>query len=500
MRGSARCALLSFVALTAASPAVAGGYRARLDTRFQTLSFRGVALDSISLGDVVVRPDGSMWTPDGYAVHRAPGSSVGTFFRPGPTLEAAPIVTSASLATWSRSHPGLSLRGTARVGFDLAEQDAWPGLEQAFELVEGYAEWLRGRGSARAGRLLETSRLGFRTYDGAEGELRLLRRRLRLRGYGGWGLARSSVLPATDPAQDPLEDFRPLRRQLLAGAMVDWSSARWQAVSLYEREVDPRADDFVSERVGVETALQFPAGIGISAGSDWDLAQGWWGSGEASVSWARPGRWRGATLGARRYRPHFELWTIWGAFSPIPYRAAFVESEAVGLSGVALRARGEVYEYDDPGASAPLARTEDDGWRWSAGTTVTRWSRWTAGAALHQEHGPGASSLGGDGSLSFEARRRLHVTAHASFVKRPLEFRFDEAELRTLGVSLDWERRGQRLAVDVRHLEESRERPDAAAFEWSQIRLGLGATFAFGSEDLAVPPAVLRIPRVGGVR
>ena len=28
-----------------------------------------------------------------------------------------------------------------------------------------------------------------------------------------------------------------------------------------------------------------------------------------------------ALVGARQYRPHFDLWTIWGAFSPVPYHA-----------------------------------------------------------------------------------------------------------------------------------------------------------------------------------
>jgi hypothetical protein len=26
-----------------------------------------------------------------------------------------------------------------------------------------------------------------------------------------------------------------------------------------------------------------------------------------------------ATIGARHYRPFFDLWTVWGVFSPVPY-------------------------------------------------------------------------------------------------------------------------------------------------------------------------------------
>jgi hypothetical protein len=125
--------------------------------------------------------------------------------------------------------------------------------------------------------------------------------------------------------------------------------------ALYQQEVDPRADDFVSERAGADAAIRLLGGVTAVAGSDWDLALRQWGSAEASVRIARAGRWRDAQVGVRRYRPHFDLWTIWGAFGAVAHRTAFAGIGLEPTRGVTLGARGEVFEYDETHASAQRA-------------------------------------------------------------------------------------------------------------------------------------------------
>ncbi|HXI21536.1 MAG TPA: hypothetical protein VNH46_10645, partial [Gemmatimonadales bacterium] len=66
-----------------APAARAQGYNLRLDTRVQSVAYRGVRLDSIPVGSVVTMPDGSLESPDGYAVSCAPGAAVCEFYRPG---------------------------------------------------------------------------------------------------------------------------------------------------------------------------------------------------------------------------------------------------------------------------------------------------------------------------------------------------------------------------------------------------------------------------------
>ncbi|MGQ0719990.1 MAG: hypothetical protein ACT4PE_00310 [Candidatus Eiseniibacteriota bacterium] len=488
--------LLTVLLLTAApGGARAEEYRLRVDARFQSVGFRGVSLDSIPAADAVVGESGGLETPDGIAVRCPPGSAHCFFFRPGERLRVAPVVTTTDLTYWGFGVPGLSLRASSRFAGEAGDANEWPGTDPAVQLLVGYLEYADSRVGARAGRLQEPTRFGLVGYDGGRGEVRARAGRIRAGLYGGWGLARASALPPTSSSLDPLDDFRPRERQHLFGTDVRVSVAGTETVVLYQREVDPRADDLVSERVGAESRWTAPLGLVASAGADYDVAAGYWGSGETRLAWSGSGLIDAAEVGARRYRPHFDLWTIWGMFSPVPYRAI---SGDIGLrprSELRIGLRGETWDFENTGAHAPLVRSEDDGWRWSALAEWTPEPPWRARAGLHQEFGPGASSLGYQAGVDY-ALAHGSVGLEASYLRRPLEFRFDESRVWTWGAAVERDLlRSLRLSADLRLVSESRERPDAAAFDWNQTRVSLAATWAFGSATgRPVPPAVLRIP------
>ena len=484
--------------LIVAHGAPAQEYRLRLDTRVQTVAFRGVEIDSVPLADVVAQPDGSLVTADGFAVDCAPGSAWCMYFRPGAVVRGSPLVTTASATVWGLGVTGLSVRATGRLGSDLRDDDAWPGTDPGAELVEAYAEWARRATTIGAGRMFETSRLGFVGFDGGRAEVRAARGRLRGSVWGGWGLARASAYPATDPANDPFGEFLPERRQHLLGFDAEGHLPGSTIRALLQREVDPRARDFVSERAGIEATAR-ALGVRVRGGADYDVAAGFWGSAEAAIAYVGRPSLGSAEVGARRYRPHFALWTIWGAFSPVPYRAAHA---AVALSPhrhVSIRARGEVYEYDDTGAITPLVVTEDSGWRWRVDAAYPTTGRLRAAFGWLREFGPGASASGWDGGVTTELARGL--TARGSFGQwlRPLELRYGDAELWAYGVGIDWTASPRlSFSADGRYFDESRDRPDAAAFDWSQWRVSLGATLHWGSGIEQLPDAISRIPMRGG--
>src|SRR5215510_10398134 len=66
------------------------GYRVRIDTRLQVVSFRGLTPDSIAAADTVPGPGGGPATPDGFAVLCGAGDAYCHFYRPGPILHGAP--------------------------------------------------------------------------------------------------------------------------------------------------------------------------------------------------------------------------------------------------------------------------------------------------------------------------------------------------------------------------------------------------------------------------
>jgi hypothetical protein len=196
----------------------------------------------------------------------------------------------------------------------------------------------------------------------------------------------------------------------------------------------------------------------------------------------------------RRYRPFFDLWTIWGVFSPIPYSAITGSLWLTPVRGLTLRGGGERYWYPDAEAETPLVDEETDGWRWNVGAGYVVSPALSIDAGYHTAFGPGASSKGFDGGLGLQLARGLTLTADGGRMERPLEFRVEDPILGWYGLGLEY-RPVERLRVEAgaTRFHENRRRPDASSVDWSQTRLRLGATWLFGSAvDRILPPGVRR--------
>ena len=283
------------------------------------------------------------------------------------------------------------------------------------------------------------------------------------------------------------------------GGSLGWTLGPLQARVLYERAIDPREQlswVVASERGAVDAALRPTDDVTITGGAEYDVARRELGTADLRVNWREPSGTIELTLGGRQYRPYFDLWTIWGAFSPVAYRAAFGSASVVPLDGVELWTRGERYVYDDTEAESALVPMEQDGWRWSSGVTLTRLDGWLIGGGYSVDAGVGASSLGLDGRIQYHPTDAVAVLAHGSYRKRPLEYRFSESKFVTASLQLDVEAaHGVTVNAGALYMDELRDREDAAAMDWSQVRLQFGLTLAFGSADRAsLHPAILRMP------
>jgi hypothetical protein len=197
--------------------------------------------------------------------------------------------------------------------------------------------------------------------------------------------------------------------------------------------------------------------------------------------------------GVRRYRPYFSLWTLWGAFSPVSYNAVNAFAELEAITSVSLRARGELYRYEDAGISTALVpQLEDRGWRASTGATVTLSPRWTLDGNYGLEHGPGASSRFADGSVTFAPNDRLSFDIYGGSLARPLELRYYDATSLWVGARGEWQSTGRRrLWADVARVSDERERPDAGDSSLAHVRARAGISLAFGSraDRTPLPPA-----------
>lgn len=476
------------LALSATS-AVAQQYRVRVDSRMQGVSWRGLAADSIPRAQAIAQANGGFLTPDGFAATCQ--QSFCYFFRSGDVRRGLPWVSQVDLAGWGFGVRGLSLRANARVATDLGDGTSWPGTQPEVQLVEGYLEYANRGITTRAGRQFLSSRLGAYGLDGGLATIRDADRGLELSAYLGWGLARGVALPVTDAALNPLQDFQPRDRQVVAGLDAGVTSRLVDARIEYRREVDPAVEYFVSERAAASVAVRPIAPLSVTAGGEYDLAFGEFGSADVGLGWI--GRGYTLSTGWRRYRPFFDLWTIWGAFSPVAHHTMHAAASVTALPGLVLRGRGERYQFEDAGANTPTVAVESDGWRLATGATWTPASAWILDGEYHAEFGPGAASRGVDVRATWIASPELWVSAHGARMKRPLELRYSDSDLTVVGVDAEYRPTARwRVGAEAASWSETRERSDAGALDWSQVRVAARISFFFGSnaDRLPLPRAV----------
>src|SRR6185503_4471304 len=476
---------MGFIAVTAG----AQDYRARVDARMQSIWFRGLIQDSIPSALAVTTANGGLETADGHAV-RCNNGEFCFFFRPGQSLHGLPVVTSASVAMWGFGVQGLSLRASGRITGDFGDADAYPGTEPALQLIEGLLEYQRSALLARAGRQLVVSRLEPIGFDGGWLRYRFDRASLELTGYGGWGLGRAAVVSDLNPALNPLDEFRPRNRQLVAGAEAALNYRAADLRAEYRREIDPEDNYFVSER-GAFSFTGQRNHYRLNGGLDYNIAEGRLGSADATLSWLQ--RRYTISAGVKRYRPYFSLWTLWGAFSPVAYNAANMSAEVRPRSWLSLRGRAERYRYEDAGISTALVSgLEDRGWRIRTGASATANARWTFDANYGLEHGPGASSRYADASVRYSPGNRVTLDAFGGTLARPLELRFYDATSRWIGGRAQLQQTDQRrIWAEIAFVGDDRDRPDASSSSLDQLRIRGGLSFAFGSgaDRTPLPPA-----------
>lgn len=475
--------------------AEAQGYRVRLDARGQAVSYRGLRADSIPIDQAVIGAGGGQESADGYAL-KCSTASWCYYYRPGELQRSVPLSTTADLVLWGFGIRGLSLRASGRFITDAGDPGAWPGTEPNAQLLEGYLEYEAGWLALRGGRQLLYSRLQPMGFDGGWARARWAGSSLEFTGYGGWGLGQAAVVPISSPALNPLDEWRPIDRQMVAGAEVAWRPGPLDLRAEYRRESDPNADYLVSERASLSLNAQPSRFFRLTGGADYNIDYDELGSADLTLTYLG-GKFT-ASGGGRRYQPYFNLWTLWGAFSPVPYNAVTASGSYQATRRFSVRARGEMYWYESAEASTGLAEVDDQGWRGSLGATFTASPKWTFDGSWLLDQGPAAPSSSFDLSATFQASERLQLSGYGGRLYRPLEFRYYDATGTWVGARAAWTFADQMsLWGDGQYIKDDRERPDAAATNWDQLRLRGGVTVIFGSNAdrrAPLPPARRSLP------
>jgi hypothetical protein len=371
------------------------GFNGKATTYVNYLQIRDIHLDSVPIGDVA--GIGSQRTlEDGTRVSCS--EEYCEFYRSGDAIDVIPVLQDLELNVWT-GITGLRAYAHVRARKPLGDEVIWPRSRRSFEALTAYVEYGRSRFRAQAGRIWQTTALGFYNYDGGSLTIRLPSR-LDLDFFGGRSLIRGLNQPHRTELISSVEPLGPEENTYLQGVHVRWSPlSAVGGTFTYQREAMIQSHDLYAERIaGTARVLVEKATLDMEVKYDLSKEE----TNLARISLSRPlfAGFRG-TAEVKRYTPFFELWTIWGAFSPVGYDEARARLDWMRPDGrLAGYTYGSYQKYADTHVEAPAGyEIRDNSWRWAVGGRYTVQENLTLAGEYRYDEGYGASRSGGDVSV-----------------------------------------------------------------------------------------------------
>lgn len=480
--------LLHWAALVAAilpaSVASAQTVRATGSTSLRYIELRPFVRDSVPSGEAT--GEGLLrQLPDGRIVRCLPGEAYCYEVRPGRVVSTVPVIHDLNLSAWGFGR-GLrlqsQLRGRSSFG---SESDLWPREGDHLEVLSLYGELERADLRLRVGRQWRVSGLGFYNFDGLSVALRP-RPTAWVEIYGGRSLVRGLNERRTSGALESIEPLSAPNAGVLFGFQARYRpSSRLTLGAIYQLDVRGDRAGAYSELAAADATLRL--GRGSAEGSvEVDVAGRTLNHARLTLRSAPVGQ---ATFfaEARRYHPYFELWTIWGAFSPVGFDE--------GKGGIAwatrdgrliLRGETSYRRYGDAGTDAP-----DDfrtsGWGVGSALNWTPAPVWRFDAGYRLEGGFGAARWDGQAGIRRELGNDAWIALQGVGFQRLYEFRLGEGTVYGIGGEGSF-RVGERARVFASVMSYRQQGGTASAMDWNQRRASVRFEWVLGGEPLVTTP------------
>jgi hypothetical protein len=470
----------AFVLLLAApSGAAAQSLRVTGATTIRYVELRPLVRDSIAAAETA----GSgllRQLEDGRIVRCVPAETFCSDVRPGSRIAAVPLTHDIEASAWGFGR-GLRVFTQARVRSVLGgSPDVWPRGADEFELVAAYAELDRETLRVRAGRQWKVSGLGFYNFDGISVGTRPFAGAW-IEAYTGRSLLRGLNEPRTGGALESIDALAPPAAGMLIGVQAQYRPAKRLSLGgVYQ--VDFRADGrgLYSELLAGDGVLRIGTGS-LEARLELDAASG-------LINEARL-RARSAPIGrvalhaeVRRYRPYFELWTIWGAFSPVGFdevQAGITWTDERGR--LIVRADGAMRSYG-PVQDGTLDELRSDGWSLRTSASWEPARSWRIDGSWRTDAGVGAARRDGFAGVSRQFGDVASLAVQAVAFQRLYEFRLSEGIVLGIGAEAT-SRLSDRISLAAgATIYRHHSTGSASTLDWNQRRMHGRVQWLLGRE------------------
>jgi hypothetical protein len=484
-----RSALVGVLAVATASAGALEAQSVRVigSTMIRYMDVRPFVVDSLPVGET--QGTGLLrQTPDGQVVRCVGAETFCRGVRPGSRISTIPAVQDLEVSAWGF---GEGIRAFAHLRGRTAwggNPEFWPRANETLDVMAAYAELDRERYRVRAGRQWVTSGLGFYNFDGVAGTVRPLPG-LAVEAQVGRSLVRGLNEQRTGSALEAVEELAPIEPGLLLSAQVRYRPHSRLAVSgLYHRDIRDDRAGIYSELARAEAVFRHGATT-VEAALERDLAGGEFNELRLRV---RAPPYRSALVAGevRRYRPYFELWTIWGAFSPVGFDEGRMDvTWARGRGDIIIRGEASYRSYDDTGMATGVQEHRTDGWGLGLNASYSPRSLWRMEGGYRMEVGFGAARSEGHAGVLRQIPDRGHVALRGLAFQRLYEFRLDHGVVLGLGAETALRITDRSRVVGNLTTYRHRDRGDASDMDWTQLRGSLRLQWTVGAEPGTPRPA-----------
>ena len=472
--GAVVCAVLS---VTPAA-ADAQGIRGWASTTVRYLENQPLQLDTALVGDVVFGENGEA-TIDGRRISCSPDRPSCEYYRPAPVQNAVLGTQDIGFTAWGLGLEGLSTTVLLRGRESFSGELQWPIYDDPFDILVAYAELRSGPLRFRAGRQEATTGLGFVGFDG--GSARYDGLHLWAEAFGGRSLARGLAEPAREALQG-IEDFVLDREILLVGGSGGWRWSRGDVGVRYQREIYSNRSALVSERAALDLTTALPWGLRLRGSMDYDVPFDRLGKSFLTLQKALGSGRYVLEMEARRYVPYFELNTIWGFFSPVPFHEAGLRVSGGFSAGTGFRLGFAGRRYSDPATTVIFAPLKDDALRAEAEFLWSPRAGVQVDLGYELDWGASAFLQAFDGAVAVDWTPVVRTRVFLTTFQQIESYRLGDGRAIGGGLALEWAI-SDRVSVDGRwSLIRNDGGRGGPGDVWNQNRGTLGLRYEFGSD------------------